>query len=141
MVLGVFPENAYEQGELTLEPGDRLVFYTDGITEARSAEGEEYGEDRLAAAAASVRTESAESMKDALLADVNGFTAGKFDDGGLLLQSLRAEVARRAQLGDPDKPRPAHAPSPELVEACRRWAVSPAHRRSRSARRPPKPRP
>ena len=57
MVLGVFPENAYEQAELALGPGDRLLFYTDGITEARNPEGEEYGEERLAAVGASVRAQ------------------------------------------------------------------------------------
>src|SRR5215212_2259892 len=39
MVLGVFPENAYDQAELPLGPGDRLLFYTDGITEARNPAG------------------------------------------------------------------------------------------------------
>ena len=38
MVLGIFPDNVYEQAELAIAPGDRLVFYTDGITEARNAE-------------------------------------------------------------------------------------------------------
>jgi len=85
MVLGIFPENAYAQAELPTTPGDRLVFYTDGITEARSAEGEEYGEDRLAAAALRSRTWAIEEMKDALLADVNTFTGGKFEDDATLI--------------------------------------------------------
>jgi len=85
MVLGVFPENGYEQGELPLASGDRLVFYTDGITEARSPDGEEYGEDRLAAAALSSRSAPVESMKDALLADVNAFTGGQFEDDATMI--------------------------------------------------------
>jgi phosphoserine phosphatase RsbU/P len=85
MVLGVFPENTYEQGELPLAPGDRLVFYTDGITEARSPEGEEYGEERLTAMAVDTRTEPAEAAKEAILADVNAFTGGRFEDDATLI--------------------------------------------------------
>jgi phosphoserine phosphatase RsbU/P len=84
-VLGVFPEIAFDQGELPLEPGDRLVFYTDGITEARNADGDEYGEEKLAAATVLRRTDSAEAIKDALLADVNAFTGGHFDDDATLI--------------------------------------------------------
>jgi phosphoserine phosphatase RsbU/P len=42
MVLGVFPDTGYDQAELRLATGDRLVFYTDGITESRNTEGDEY---------------------------------------------------------------------------------------------------
>ena len=85
MVLGVFPENAYEQAELTVDRGDRVVFYTDGITEARNPEGDEYGEDRLAAVALGARAQPVEAIKDALLADVNGFTGGTFEDDATLI--------------------------------------------------------
>lgn len=46
-VVGLFPDVEYEQGEVRLTPGDVLVAYTDGITEAESPEGEEFGEQRL----------------------------------------------------------------------------------------------
>lgn len=85
MVLGVFTETGYGQAVLPLSSGDRLVFYTDGITEARNTDGEEYGEERLTAAALDVRTQAAEAMKDALLADVNAFTGGRFDDDATLI--------------------------------------------------------
>ena len=85
MVLGIFPDNQYEQAEMPLSPGDRLLFYTDGITEARNPEGDEYGEDRLANAAVAARSKSAEALKDVVLADVNGFTTGKFEDDATLI--------------------------------------------------------
>jgi sigma-B regulation protein RsbU (phosphoserine phosphatase) len=85
MVLGVFPENTYEQAEFALGAGDRLLFYTDGITEARNAAGEEYDEDKLAAAAVAARQQPVEAMKDTVLADVNGFTGGHFDDDATLI--------------------------------------------------------
>ena len=84
-VLGVFPDTAFDQGELPLGSGDRLLFYTDGITEARDAAGEEYGEEKLAAAAVASRLHPVELMKDLLLAEVNGFTAGHFDDDATLI--------------------------------------------------------
>ena len=46
-VLGVLPEAEYEQASVVLGAGDRLVLYTDGLTEARDAADEEFGEDRL----------------------------------------------------------------------------------------------
>ena len=85
MVLGVFPDNAYEQGEVALSPGERVLFYTDGITEARNAAGDEYGEERLAAAALKVRSSSADAIKHAVLADVNAFTDGRFEDDATLI--------------------------------------------------------
>lgn len=84
MVLGVFEDTPYEQAEIPLAAGDRLVFYTDGITEARSGE-EEYGDERLTALAVNIRAQSPEAMKDAVLADVNQFTGGRFDDDATLI--------------------------------------------------------
>jgi sigma-B regulation protein RsbU (phosphoserine phosphatase) len=85
MVLGIFPENVYAQAEVTVAPGDRVVFYTDGITEARNPEGDEYGEERLAAAAIAARALPVEEIKDALFADVTAFSQGKFDDDATLI--------------------------------------------------------
>jgi phosphoserine phosphatase RsbU/P len=85
MVLGVFPDNTYEQAELPLGSGDRLVFYTDGITEARNAGGQWYDEDKLAAAASAARSQPVEAMKDSLLAHVNAFTGGQFEDDATLI--------------------------------------------------------
>jgi predicted permease len=47
MVIGLFPDAAYEDGYLELQSGDLLVAFTDGVTEARSASGEEFGEEQL----------------------------------------------------------------------------------------------
>jgi phosphoserine phosphatase RsbU/P len=47
--LGVFDDRDFEMGELSLAPGDILVLYSDGITEALSKTGEEFGERRLGA--------------------------------------------------------------------------------------------
>jgi sigma-B regulation protein RsbU (phosphoserine phosphatase) len=85
MVLGVFSDITYEQADFRLAPQDRLVFYTDGITEARDAAGEEYGDERLAAVAVESRALDAGRLKDVLLQDVTRFTDGKFDDDATLI--------------------------------------------------------
>lgn len=45
--LGMFPETRYHEYHLSFEPGDVLVLYTDGVTEAQNPAGEEFGRDRL----------------------------------------------------------------------------------------------
>jgi serine phosphatase RsbU (regulator of sigma subunit) len=47
LILGVHSEAEFEEVAVALHPGDRIVLYTDGITEARDAAGEEFGEERL----------------------------------------------------------------------------------------------
>ncbi|MGB6683423.1 MAG: SpoIIE family protein phosphatase [Candidatus Acidiferrum sp.] len=46
-VVGLLPECAYEQAEVTLAPGDLLVIYTDGFSEAMNPNLEEWGDKRL----------------------------------------------------------------------------------------------
>jgi sigma-B regulation protein RsbU (phosphoserine phosphatase) len=86
MVLGVFPESTYSQTEVIVGAGDRLIFYTDGITEARRpGEDDEYGVERLTALALGRRRDSAEVLKTAILDDVNRFTHGHFEDDATLI--------------------------------------------------------
>jgi serine phosphatase RsbU (regulator of sigma subunit) len=46
-ILGVMPDEVYGERRVELHPGDRLAFYTDGLTEARNEIGELFGTDRL----------------------------------------------------------------------------------------------
>jgi putative ABC transport system permease protein len=46
-VLGLFPDAEFQEAELDVRPGDLLVLFTDGVTEALNAAGEEFGEERL----------------------------------------------------------------------------------------------
>ncbi len=84
-VLGVFAESAYEQGEFAIAPGDRLVLYTDGITEGRNPEGEEYAEERLADSARRHRSLSADDMLAAMLSDVETFNKKVYEDDATLI--------------------------------------------------------
>jgi len=47
LIVGAFQESTYTEGQLNLQPGDRLVMFTDGVTEAVNGEDEEFGEKRL----------------------------------------------------------------------------------------------
>jgi len=47
LILGPFPEATYENGEMALNPGDRFILYTDGITEAMNPSGDLFGEERM----------------------------------------------------------------------------------------------
>jgi sigma-B regulation protein RsbU (phosphoserine phosphatase) len=84
-VLGVFPENAYEQGEYSLIPGDRLVFYTDGISEGRNSAGDELTDDGVAEAARRYRALDADAMLASMLVDIERFNGGKYEDDATLI--------------------------------------------------------
>ena len=69
-VLGVFQDAVYSQDRLSIKNGDRLVLFTDGITEARSMDDEEFGEDRLVALATEHRACSAPALQARVTAAV-----------------------------------------------------------------------
>lgn len=46
-LLGIMPDEVYEEREIRIQPGDRLCFYTDGLVEARNSIGELFGSERL----------------------------------------------------------------------------------------------
>ena len=64
----------------TLEPGDRLVLFTDGITEARSASGDEFDDAGLLRTLERCRHLDAQSMVDAIFNDVGAFAGGRLQD-------------------------------------------------------------
>lgn len=84
-VLGVFPDWRYESSEVRLAKGDRLILFTDGLTEAQNWNNEEFGEDRLAGLAGGISRLSADEIKDGLLAGVDGFTGGSLQDDATLV--------------------------------------------------------
>ena len=84
-VLGVFPDAEYRDLSLPLVKDDRLLLYTDGITEARNPDGDEYGEERLAAALAAHRHAGGTALHAAIMDDVRRFAVGGFDDDATLL--------------------------------------------------------
>ena len=79
-LLGVLDEVDMPEDTVILDPGDTLVIYTDGVTEARTNDGVFYGEQRLVAALASMQPLTAPEIAAALLADVLEFQAGMARD-------------------------------------------------------------
>jgi PAS domain S-box-containing protein len=66
--------------ELRLEDGDLMVLYTDGVTEAMNAAGEQFGIDRLCAAVERVKDEPAGRVRDLVIAEVRAWMATQDDD-------------------------------------------------------------
>ncbi|WP_298405955.1 GAF domain-containing SpoIIE family protein phosphatase, partial [uncultured Chloroflexus sp.] len=73
IVLGIIPDPHFAPGDLAFEPGDVLLFYTDGITEAMNAERELFGDDRLAAVLRATHHQTPAEIVAAVLAAVNAF--------------------------------------------------------------------
>jgi phosphoserine phosphatase RsbU/P len=70
---------------LELHPGDVVLLFTDGVTEATAASGEMYGQDRLAAALERFATQPLEAALEGLLQDVRSFASQQDDDITLML--------------------------------------------------------
>ena len=84
-VLGVFCDATYAQAHVQITSGDRIVLFTDGVTEARNTDDEEYGEDRLVAAAVANRACSAPALEARLTDGVNRFSGGHLQDDATLI--------------------------------------------------------
>jgi phosphoserine phosphatase RsbU/P len=76
MIVGLFPHATYDQETLTLSTGDLLTVFSDGVSEALSATGEEFGEERIRAAVTADNCDSTDTALQALLAAVKLFTHG-----------------------------------------------------------------
>lgn len=86
--LSLLRDHTYRDAEVTLVPGARLLLYTDGITEGRSPEGEEFGMDRLEAIVSMAQPDAA-ALRDDLLSSIAAWTQGRFDDDVTMLAIVR----------------------------------------------------
>ena len=84
-VLGVFPSWNYQDSSINLKSGDRLLLFTDGITEAEDAQGEEFGVERVAAFGKAHAASSAVELTEQLLAQVSDFCGAQFQDDATLV--------------------------------------------------------
>lgn len=85
-LIGALPDPHIATATHTLAPGDAVLLYTDGLTEARTGPGSAsmYGEDRLHALAGMLATEDAPAVIKALQAVLVGFGTGLSDDAAVL---------------------------------------------------------
>lgn len=72
-LLGIMPDEMYVEKDIAVKPGDRIVFYTDGLTEARNGIGELYGSERLIAC---LNRDAPAAILDRILADQAEFCDG-----------------------------------------------------------------
>ncbi|MFY0696896.1 MAG: SpoIIE family protein phosphatase [Balneola sp.] len=83
VILGAMPTMMpYESAEIDLKPGDLIVFFTDGVTEAMNPEQtEEYETDRLKECIRKNRDKTAQEIQDAIITDINAFSNNiQYDD-------------------------------------------------------------
>jgi sigma-B regulation protein RsbU (phosphoserine phosphatase) len=76
LFLGAFDKAHYKSATVQLEPGDSLVLFTDGISEAANPDDEQYGEARLEACLARLAGAPADQVVASVVADVDAFSAG-----------------------------------------------------------------
>lgn len=97
-VLGVLAHAEFQQGSVRLDPGDVLVLYSDGIVEAANSAEEEFGEDRVLAAVQAHAGESAEKIRNHILAAVSAFAgAAQPQDDRTLVVAVYLAAEQRSQ--------------------------------------------
>lgn len=85
LVLGVEPEARYSDSAISLQPNDKILFFTDGIAEVTNALGEEFGEPRLRKALAELTNSDVEAIQSKLMQEVSLFCDGNFTDDATLV--------------------------------------------------------
>ncbi|MCP4423313.1 MAG: SpoIIE family protein phosphatase [Chloroflexi bacterium] len=91
MALGVLPNIEVASQSVRLHPGDTLLLYTDGVTEAMNANYDEFGMERLRGTAVAHQSESAPAIKDAITAAIRGHAGDtpQFDDITLIVMKRK----------------------------------------------------
>jgi serine phosphatase RsbU (regulator of sigma subunit) len=110
LVLGLFPDASYPTEEIRFDSGDRVVLYTDGVTEARDRSGAWFGDRELRAFIAAHRDRPPGEFLDALIAYLrrwSGRNGGPFEDDVTI-------VAIDRHSSDPRRPRAAPAAGPDF---------------------------
>ncbi len=95
--MGMFCHGTYTQHELQFGPGDTLLLYTDGLSEACNGEGAEYGPERVAQITAEYAARGAQELVSAFLNDLDRFrgAAPHRDDLSMLALCRSARAVRR----------------------------------------------
>jgi sigma-B regulation protein RsbU (phosphoserine phosphatase) len=88
MAIGVSESATWQQKVLKFTPGDFLVMYTDGITEAQNRQGAFFSETRLQETIRINKDRTAGEIVDAILGEVNNFTSGAPDQDDIALVVL-----------------------------------------------------
>jgi phosphoserine phosphatase RsbU/P len=92
--LGIFPESLSQDQKLYFEPGDLLIVGTDGLNEARNAEDEMFGYDRLVDLVESLADLPAQAIGDHLYSTVHDFSGGQPQDDDQTLVVIKAAAGK-----------------------------------------------
>jgi phosphoserine phosphatase RsbU/P len=88
-IVGLFEGASYEEETVSLTTGDWLIVYSDGVSEALSAEGEEYGESRILTVVRKNLDMEPQALLDSLFADVRDFARGAAQSDDITAMVLR----------------------------------------------------
>ena len=88
-MMGAIDGIVYHEDSLQLNPGDALVMFTDGVTEAMNKDNEEFGEKRLEDTIADVAMHNCQQINDAIKADVAAFTDGAEQSDDITVLALK----------------------------------------------------
>jgi phosphoserine phosphatase RsbU/P len=88
-IVGLFEGAVFQEETVVLAPGDWLIVFSDGVSEAMSASGEEYGEERILAVAEKQTSVAPSDMLQAIFADVRAFTKGAAQSDDITALVLR----------------------------------------------------
>src|SRR5262249_39266743 len=87
MPVGLFPRAAFEEGRVTLGPGDSVTLYSDGVSEAENSTEDQFGMDRMTDVLRAEQSEPTSRMVEAMFQAIDGFagTAPQHDDITLMI--------------------------------------------------------
>jgi phosphoserine phosphatase RsbU/P len=90
LAVGLFGKSVYQQETVQLRPGDLLLLFTDGVSEAMNADEAEFGEARLTELVAAHRQLPAVALRELILAEIARFAAGapQYDDLTLIVAKV-----------------------------------------------------
>ena len=89
LILGMIEDESYEEAAITLEPGDLLLLFSDGITESFSPLDRLFGMEGLEATVARARHGSAQEIVDAIMGAVSEHASGRAQTDDMTLVALR----------------------------------------------------
>ncbi len=84
-VLGIFKKQQFDAQTIELAPGDRVLLFTDGVTEAHDGDGTEFGDSRLVGLLQEFRDTDSQEMQSRIFSAVGDFCHGNWDDDATLI--------------------------------------------------------
>ena len=98
-IVGPIP-GGWDSGSMVINPGGKLIIYTDGLTEARDVQREFYGEERLVRLLATLECPDAQPVIDEILADLDVFHPGRLADDVTLVVACRTSPTPEIEADD-----------------------------------------